>query len=79
VLRGAQGDEDPEDRAALVLRLEGAADVAEGACLAPEHVPEGACEHAVQVARMGGQQIPQGGQIRNVFDRVQRGTPFRVG
>jgi hypothetical protein len=44
LLRRAQRDEEPENGAALVLRLERAADIAEGACLAQEHVREGAHE-----------------------------------
>jgi hypothetical protein len=65
--------------AALVLRLERAPDIAEGACLATEHVPERACEHAVQVPRLNGEQIGQGGQVQVVFSRLQRGAPFRAG
>ncbi len=78
MLRRAQSDEEPENGAALVLRLERAADIAEGACLAPEHVGERTREHAMQVARLSGKQILQGGQMQVVFDRVQRGTPFRT-
>jgi hypothetical protein len=63
----------------LVLRLERTADIAERACLAQEHVSERACEHAVQVARLSGEQFGQGGQMRVVFDRLQRDAPFRVG
>ena len=65
--------------AALILCFQRAADVAEGACLAQEHIPEGACEHAVQVARVGGEHFGQGGQMQVVFDPLQRGTPFRIG
>lgn len=74
-----QSDEEPENGAASVLRLERAADIAEGARLAQQHVGDRACEHAVEVARPGGEPILQSCQIRNVFDRVQRGTPFHAG
>jgi hypothetical protein len=63
----------------LVLRRERAADIAEGAGLAPEHVAKGVCEHAIEAARLRGKPILQVGQIQVVFDRVQRGTPFRGG
>jgi hypothetical protein len=36
-------------------------------------------EHAVQVARLGGKQFGQASQLRVVFDRLQHGSPFRVG
>jgi hypothetical protein len=61
----------------LVLRLERTADIAEGACFVPEHVPERACKHAIEVARLSGEEILQGGEIQ--VDRVHRGTPFRAG
>ena len=78
-LRRAKRDEETEDRAALVLRLERAADIAERACLAREHVHEGVHEQAVEVARLNGKPILEGGQMQVVFGRVQRGTPFRAG
>ena len=74
----AKRDEETEDRAALVLRLERAADIAERACLAREHVHEGVHEQAVEVARLNGKPILEGGQMQ-VVERVQRGTPFHAG
>ena len=76
-LCGVKRDEEPEDRPALVLRLERAADIAERACLAREHVHEGVHEQAVQVARLRGEPILEGGQIQ-VGERVQRGTPAAI-
>ena len=78
-LRRAKRDEETECDAALVLRLERAADIAERACLAREHVHEGVHEQAVEVARLSGKPIREGGQMQVGFDRVQRGTPFRAG
>ena len=71
--------EDLERDAALVLCPERAADVAEGAGFAPEHVDEGVHEQAVQVGRLGGESFLQGGQLCFEFDRVQHDTPFRAG
>lgn len=76
LLRGAERDEEAKRDAALVLRLQRAADVAEGARLAPEHDTERACVYAIEVARLSGEPLPQGGQMQVVFRRVQRGAPF---
>jgi len=70
MLHVAQRDEEPEDGAALVLRLERAADIAERARLAREHAGQRAQEHPIEVLRLSGEKILQGGQIRTVFDRV---------
>jgi hypothetical protein len=67
LLRRAQSDEDPEDGPALRLRPQRSADIAEGPVLVPEDVTERAREQAVQVARLSGKQIGQGGQIQVVF------------
>lgn len=74
-----QCEEEPKGCARLGLRLERTADVAGRACLALEHVRERTGEHAIQVARPRSEQIGQGGQMQVVFDRLQRGSPFRVG
>jgi hypothetical protein len=63
----------------LVLRSERAADIAERACLTGEHVPKRTREQAVERRRLGGEQIGQGGQMRVVFDRLQRGASFPRG
>jgi hypothetical protein len=75
----AQRDEELQSDAALVLRLERAADIAEGTCLAPEDVPEGACVYPIQRDRLGDEHIGQDGEVQIVFDGFQRGAPFRVG
>jgi hypothetical protein len=74
--RCAQGDEELQRDATLVLRFQRATDIAEGARSAQEHVGERACEQAVQRCRLGGKQIGQGGQMRVVFVRLQRGLSF---